>query len=133
MNQAQFHRIIRAVSDAFRVDPPKILSRDRHHPIVQARFASMWLCRNVEEPRPSYPLIARFHNRTDHTQCMYACDWIDRKMRNDLWYAATMNSLRDQLSMKFQPDPHLTLVDTQVPPTQFIHDVDSLEVSITRE
>ncbi len=128
MNQARFHRVIRAVSEKFGVAPEHILSKDRHHPIVFARFASMWLCRNLEVPAPSYPLIARCHGRTDHTQVMYACDWINRKMLNDPWYAHTMRALKDHLTKTLHiPDSYLLVAADELPQT-FVFGEDAIEV-----
>tara|TARA_R110000823_G_C15784323_1_gene485450 strand:+ start:152 stop:769 length:618 start_codon:yes stop_codon:yes gene_type:complete len=49
-----------------------LTTKRRHRPVSHPRQVCMWLVREIC-PSPSFPMIARSFNMTDHTSIMYGC------------------------------------------------------------
>jgi hypothetical protein len=76
-------RVIAAVANHFFVEPSDVLgSRIRVSRVALARQISMYVLREHQHPRPSYPELAREFAR-DHTTVISACRNVTNKAVND--------------------------------------------------
>lgn len=64
-------RVIEAVAHHFFLEPEQVLSRDRHSSIAIARQVAMYVLREHQRPRPSFPELEREFGR-DHTTIIHA-------------------------------------------------------------
>jgi hypothetical protein len=72
-------RVIEAISNHFHLDPSAILGRDRSKTTTTARQIVMFVLREHQRPRPSFPEIARELGSLHHTTVMSAIKSVTRK------------------------------------------------------
>ncbi len=74
--EEKVHIIKYAVANYFNINPKTLDSPLRKKDISQARHIAMFLCR--EKLKLSYPQIAKFFNRKDHTTVIHAVEKVKR-------------------------------------------------------
>lgn len=76
--------IATAICSAFGVTREQLFSTLKRKQVARARAAFSWIARNVIEPRPSYPDIARWHGgRMDHSTVMYHLEAVEKWKQTD--------------------------------------------------
>jgi hypothetical protein len=85
-------RVLSAVAHHFHLTPAALLSRDRHRTVSIARQVVMFVLREYQRPRPSYPEIARELGGRDHTTIMAGVKSANRQ-------AVIDESVRDAIEM----------------------------------
>ena len=69
------------VSKYFNIDKKDLISTKKSNDIVYPRQIAMYLCRSIGQM--SYPKIAEEFNKKDHTTVMYACEKIEKDIKNN--------------------------------------------------
>lgn len=74
-------KIVEVVSDFYNISKNDICSSSRKREIVKPRQVAMYLIR--EKLESSYPSIAKHLGGKDHTTAIYACNKINKKLKDD--------------------------------------------------
>lgn len=65
-------RVIEAIANHFFLSPDDLLSKDRHKSTALARMIAMYVLREHQKPRPSFPELGRQFGNRDHSTVISA-------------------------------------------------------------
>jgi chromosomal replication initiator protein len=83
--------IQKAVSDFFRIRPNEMRSKKRTRSIAVPRQVAMYLCRRYTQS--SFPVIGERFGGRDHSTVIHATQTIERRIREDASFKATVERL----------------------------------------
>ncbi len=89
-------RIVRRVSDYFRVEPRQVQSARRHRRLLIPRQLSMYLARRLT--RLSLAQIGTYFGGRDHTTVLHACRKIEQTMQSDVKLSGVVRQLHAELA-----------------------------------
>jgi chromosomal replication initiator protein len=95
-SQPTVERIVRRVSDHFRVEPRQLQSARRHRELLLARQVSMYLARQLT--RLSLEQIGKYFGGRDHTTVLHACRKVEEAMRSDALLSGTVRRIHAELA-----------------------------------
>ncbi|MCZ2846138.1 MAG: chromosomal replication initiator protein DnaA [Candidatus Bathyarchaeota archaeon] len=90
-----YEKILNSISKHYNVSIDDLMSSKRVKEVVTPRQVAMYLLRN--ELNYSYPQIATRIGKKDHTTVMYACEKIEKNLRNDENLQKDMNLIKETL------------------------------------
>ncbi len=90
--EVSVERIQKKIAEHFRIKTSDILGRDRSRSVTFPRQIAMYLCRELT--RHSYPEIAAFFGRRDHTTVIHSYKKIDKEIERDEDFHRFVDRLR---------------------------------------
>ena len=90
-------RILKVVSDFYQLPIPNLMSLRRTRIFVKPRHIAMYLI--YEMTNISYPQVARYLGRIDHTTAIYAVDKIKTMLKTDPLLAAEIAEIKAALGV----------------------------------
>jgi chromosomal replication initiator protein len=83
--------IQKAVCEYYRIRPNDLRSKKRARTVVQPRQVAMYLCRRYTDA--SFPVIGDRFGGRDHSTVIHAAQVVERKLRNDPAFRATLEHI----------------------------------------
>lgn len=90
-----FKKIIDSVADFYDINSSDLINRSRKKEVVFPRQITMYLVRN--ELNRSYPYIGQKIGGRDHTTVMYACQKIDKEIKDNENLYRELNLIRERI------------------------------------
>lgn len=91
LREARLLHILHAVCHEFSISMENIISRSRRHKFSYARFAFVWLAREITGR--SYPQITRILGYRDHTSAIHGYNRADTLRRDDAKFRARTDAI----------------------------------------
>lgn len=90
-----FKNIIQAVSEFYDINVNDLTNRSRKKEVVKPRQITMYLIR--EELSGSYPFIGEKLGGRDHTTVMYACQKVEKEIKNNETFQQEINLIKERI------------------------------------